>query len=96
MSEGPIIVLVESDVAQAGVIAQALVARGLPRPVHMPTGDEAVLWIGAHPCDVCVLDYQLRGIDGLETLLRLRQRKPDLPVIMTSGAKSEQVAVTAF
>jgi CheY-like chemotaxis protein len=96
MSAGPIILLVEGDLAHAHLIAAALTARGLPHPVHVRTGEEAVLWIGAHACDVCVLDYQLRGIDGLETLLRLRQRKPALPVIMTSGARSEQVAVAAF
>jgi hypothetical protein len=43
-----------------------------------------------------LLDYDLPGIDGLETLARIHQRKPNLPVIMLSGASSEEVAVAAF
>lgn len=96
MSGGPIILLVEGNDARARLVATALATHGLPHPVRVPTGEEAVLWIGAHACDLCVLDDHLGGIDGLETLLCLRERKPDLPVIMTSGAKSEQGAVDAF
>jgi CheY-like chemotaxis protein len=49
-----------------------------------------------HDVDICVVNFTLRGIDGMETMLRLHQRKPDMPVIMLSSVKSEQVAITAF
>jgi CheY-like chemotaxis protein len=68
----------------------------VPRPVHVPRGEDAVLWVGANHCDLCVIDYDLPGLNGLETLIRIRQRKPGLPVIMTSGANSESIAVSAF
>ncbi len=32
----------------------------------------------------------------METMVRLHQRKPDVPVVMLSKVKSEQIAVTAF
>src|SRR3712207_9517344 len=38
----------------------------------------------------------LPGINGLETLARIHQRKPDLPVVMMSSASSPQVAIAAF
>jgi len=92
----PTILVVTGDPAVAGAIAQALAPLGLPRPIHAVRGEEAVLWIAGRDCDCCVLAYDLPGIDGLETLRRLRQRKPDLPVIVVSRARSEAAAIAAF
>ena len=96
MSGRPITLLVEGNADQAKVISQTMAAHGLPAPHHVRTGEEAVPWVSVHECDLCVVDYSLRGIDGLDTLIRIHQRKPDLPVIMLSSVKSEQVAVAAF
>ena len=93
---GPVILLVEPDSQEARRIAEALGRCALPQPVHAPSGEAAVAWVRANPCDVCVLAYQLPGIDGLETLTRLHQRRPGLPVVLVSGANAEQVAVAAF
>jgi DNA-binding NtrC family response regulator len=68
----------------------------VPRPVYLPNGEDAVFWVGVNHCDLCVIDYELPGIDGMETMIRMRQRRPGLPVIMTSGANSERIAVSAF
>lgn len=92
----PVILVVTGDPALAGALAQALARHGLPRPIHVTSGEEAVLWVGGHACDCGVLGYDLPGIDGLETLRRLRQRKPDLPAILVSGARSEAAAIAAF
>lgn len=96
MSRNPVVLLVENDLKHAQQVSVAIERLALPRPRHARSGEDAVLWVGANSCDLCVLDYHLPGIDGLETLARMRQRKPDLPVIMTSSAKSERVAVAAF
>ncbi len=96
MKARPITLLVVSNADDALLIRQAMAAQALPNPTHIQTGEEAVIWVRAEECDICVVDYNLGGIDGLETLHRLHQRKPDLAVIMLSGAKSEQVAVSAF
>ncbi len=81
----PVILLVEDDKALARRIASAVETRILgSRVIHVTSGEEAVLWVGANDCSVCLLDYDLPGIDGLETLARIRQRKPNLPVIMLS------------
>ncbi|HYI17014.1 MAG TPA: response regulator [Thermomicrobiales bacterium] len=93
----PVILLVEDDKALARRIAGAIETRILgSRLIHVTSGEEAVLWAGANDCSACLLDYDLPGIDGLETLARIHQRKPNVPVIMLSGAASEQVAVAAF
>ncbi|MBA2451873.1 MAG: response regulator [Chloroflexia bacterium] len=92
----PVILLVEKDSRLAQAMTAALERRVLPRPVHVTSGEAAVLWVAANACDVCLLDYDLPGANGLETLARIRQRKPDLPVIMLSSVESEQIAVAAF
>lgn len=92
----PNILLVEDNTKHAYLVAQALQGRSLGRVTHVPTGDAAIAWIGQHTCDVCLLDYSLPGMDGLETLARIHQRQPDLPVVMMSDEKAAQVAVSAF
>ena len=93
----PLILLVEDDAQHARSIIGAIESRVLgSTTIHVKNGEEAVLWVGANDCALVLLDYDLPGINGLEALARIRQRKPNLPVIMLSGAASEQVAVDAF
>jgi CheY-like chemotaxis protein len=93
---GPTILLVSSSARDVNLITSALNALGLSRPVVVPDGETAVLWVAANDCGVCLLDYRLPGIDGLEALVRMRARRPDLPVIFLSDAASEQAAINAF
>lgn len=90
------ILMVGGDLVQLDRMSRALHRLSLPRPVHLPKGESAILWVGAHDCDLCLLDYRLPGMNGVETLVGIRQRKPNLPVIMISDAESEQVAISAF
>jgi CheY-like chemotaxis protein len=96
MNGRPITLLIEGNGEYAKAITQAMTAQRLPQPIHMRTGEEAVSWSSLNECDICVLNFTLRGIDGIETMVRLREWKPDVPVIMMSGVKSEQVVVEAF
>ena len=48
------------------------------------------------PLDAVLLDVRLPGMDGLSALTQLRQRHPDLPVVMISGHASIEDAVTAI
>src|SRR5262245_56662406 len=38
-----------------------------------------------HHFDLVVTDYRMRGMDGIKFISHLRQRSPDMPVIMLSG-----------
>ena len=46
--------------------------------------------------DIITLDAVLPGIDGLETLRRLKQRAPEIPVVMLSGHGQARTIVDAM
>ena len=51
---------------------------------------------GGKPRDLVFLDVLMPGIDGLETLERIRARDPALPVVMLTATKTVKTAVTAM
>jgi DNA-binding response OmpR family regulator len=61
------------------------------------SGEEALeLLAAAARCDLMLLDERMPGIDGLETLRRLRARDPDVAVIMVTAYASIELAVEAM
>lgn len=64
----------------------ALLASGGHRVESAPDGASALrsLESGCEP-DLVVLDLNMHGLDGAETLGRLRALRPDLPVLIVSG-----------
>lgn len=62
------------------------------------SGEEIITWwnkqsaAGEKTADVCVLDLQLGGIDGVDTAVKLREHTGNLPVlIVTSHARPRQL-----
>jgi len=60
------------------------------------SGEEALERIDAEVPDLVLLDLMLPGIDGLETLSRLRRTHPELPVIVLTAHGSVENAVEAM
>jgi two-component system nitrogen regulation response regulator NtrX len=58
-------------------------------------GQEALRQLAAAPPDLVLLDVKMAGMDGLEVLQRLREKRIDLPVIMISGHGTIETAVEA-
>ena len=46
--------------------------------------------------NLVITDYQIRWITGLEILSRVKEKRPDCPVIMFTGTGSEEIAVSAM
>ncbi len=57
------------------------------------SAEEALKMIDAKVPDLVFLDIWLPGIDGIETLKRIKDRNPGLPVVMISGHASIETAV---
>lgn len=59
------------------------------------SGEEAVARFRKHPVGCVLLDIWMPGIDGLETLSRLKSMDAGVPVIMMSGHATIDTAVRA-
>jgi DNA-binding response OmpR family regulator len=59
------------------------------------SGQEAIAKLPENP-DVVVLDIKMAGMDGHETLEKIKARAPDLPVIMLSALGPRPSALRAL
>lgn len=63
------------------------------RVVTAPGGREALALLERERVDVVLLDAQMPGMDGLQTLAHIRRRFPGLPVVMISGMSTRATAM---
>ncbi len=59
------------------------------------SGEEGLEILAREPFDALLLDVWLPGIDGLDTLVQLRERRVDAEVVMISGHGTIETAVRA-
>ncbi len=64
-------------------------------PVAVSSGEECISLLEERSIDLVLLDVWLDGIDGLETLERIRKNGVDAMVVMISGHASIETAVRA-
>ena len=49
------------------------------------SGPKALALLDKEDFDVVILDVKMPGMDGVETLVEMKKKKPQLPVIMLTG-----------
>ncbi|MEX0721738.1 MAG: sigma-54 dependent transcriptional regulator [Balneolaceae bacterium] len=59
------------------------------------SGRESLEFVAENPVDLMFLDIKMQGMDGLETLKRIRKAGHQFPVIMISGHGTIEIAVEA-
>ncbi len=65
------------------------------RPHATGSGQEALDAVGSG-FEAVILDHGLPGMNGIETLVRIREEHPTLPVIMLTGLNDAETAVQAL
>lgn len=94
----PIRILLVDDhpVLRAGLARLLSVEPDLVVVGHTGSGETALeLWPQALP-DVCLLDWSMPGMSGLETLHRIRHLTPSARVIVLTSSESPHDATTAL
>lgn len=81
------VLIVEDEVSLRDQLARAMSDWGLAA-IAASSGEAAARLNDAHPFDIAILDLGLPGMNGIETLARLRQRAPDLQGIILTGSAS--------
>jgi two-component system nitrogen regulation response regulator NtrX len=63
--------------------------------IEAENGEQALQAIQKENPDLVMLDIKMRGMDGIEVLEKIKESKPELPVIMISGHGNIKIAVEA-
>jgi|TARA_B100000700_G_scaffold297631_1_gene362696 two-component system response regulator BaeR len=82
------ILIVEDEPKIARLIGDYLTGSGYI-PDHLDHGDEVIPWLNDHQPDLVLLDLMLPGTDGLVLCRQIRDRWPQLPVIMLTARVEE-------
>jgi two-component system response regulator CpxR len=93
MTERPVndarFLLVDDEEEYVTTVAERLEIRGLRSDVVL-SGEAALAYLERHEPDVVVLDLRMPGIDGIETLQRIKRSHPRVEVIIATGHGSEK------
>ena len=89
------VLLVDDEVDFLKTLAERLEARGL-KVGTATSGEDAVANADKEGYDLIVLDLSMPGIDGLETLKRIKTKQPDAEIIMLTGQGSIRTSIEAM
>ncbi len=96
MSEHSSTILVVDDEASQRDLLGGFAARLGYRVREAASGEEALESIQREPPHLVLLDVRLPGINGIETLSRIRQFAPNLPVLLITAFADLRQAVAAM
>ncbi len=86
------VLLVDDEEQFVDVLAQRLQTRGFTVNSAF-NGDEAIAFVKERDVDVVILDVQMPGRNGMETLQELKRLKPITEVIMLTGHGAVDTAI---
>ncbi len=89
------VLLVDDEEDFLTTLAERLETRGL-KVSTVTRGEDAVTKVDEQRFDLIVLDLSMPGIDGLETLKRIKAKQPDAEIIMLTGQGSIKTSIEAM
>ncbi|MFH0785393.1 MAG: response regulator [Pseudomonadota bacterium] len=89
------VLLVDDEEDFLSTLAERLETRGLVVTTAL-NGEEAVAKAEKEGFDLIVLDLAMPGLDGLETLKRIKAKQPDAEIIILSGQGSIRTSIEAM
>jgi DNA-binding NtrC family response regulator len=89
------VLLVDDEVDFLTTLAERLESRGL-KVTTVNRGEDAVATVDSQSFDLIVLDLSMPGIDGIETLKRIKAKQPEAEIIMLTGQGSIKTSIEAM
>jgi DNA-binding NtrC family response regulator len=89
------VLLVDDEEDFLTTLAERLETRGLTVSA-VTKGEDAVAKVDEQKFDLIILDLAMPGLDGLETLKRIKAKQPDAEVIILSGQGSIKTSIEAM
>jgi CheY-like chemotaxis protein len=84
------------DDEQVGLqVRKILLERAGYRVLTAPDGPSGLEVFSAEPVEAVVLDYSMPGMHGGEVAIRMRQAKPQVPILLLSAYMGLSVEVTS-
>jgi two-component system response regulator AtoC len=91
----PNVLIVDDDDA-LGRVLKAMLRQDQIQAEHVPSARRALQLLETRPFDVVLTDLRMPQMDGMQLLTELRQRWPELPVLMLTAHGSVATAVEAM
>ncbi|HPK00837.1 MAG TPA: sigma-54 dependent transcriptional regulator [Candidatus Sumerlaeota bacterium] len=91
----PPLLVVDDDPGQRDLLQSYLTSCGF-RVATAADGEQALRHVAREPVAMIVSDVRMAGMDGLTMLHRLRQSRPDLPVLLVTAYADIRDAVEAI
>lgn len=89
------VMLVDDEREFIEILSQRLETRGL-KVIVATSGQEALAMTDDQNFDVAVVDFAMPGINGIETLKQIKEKRPDIEVIMLTGQGTIQSGIEAM
>lgn len=89
------VLLVDDEKDFLAVMSERMTARGM-EVTTAESAQEALKQVEDGAFDAIVLDLMMPGVDGIETLKAIKQRKPELQVILLSGHATLEKGIEAM
>ena len=89
------VLLVDDEEQFLDALSQRLETRGL-KVQAVTSGEDAIKKVADHNFDAIIVDLAMPGIDGIETLKRIKEIRPDLEIIMLTGHATVKSGIEAM
>jgi len=88
------VLLVDDEEEFTSVLSERMQNRGL-KVDAVASGTDALEMVEKQSYDAIIVDLQMPGIDGIETLKRMLQKNPDMQVILLTGHATLEKGIEA-
>jgi CheY-like chemotaxis protein len=86
----PRVLIADDSTQQRAALAELLDAAGYAVD-EAQDGASVLLYLRGRPCDLLLLDLNMPGTDGFAVLAEIQANNVDLPVILLSGLRPEEI-----